>query len=209
MAEDKLKTDSNRKSLTPNSELMRRARDSLKGKWGLAIGVCLVNFLVAAGCNAIPFIGFVVGVLVNGPLVVGLALFSLNLSRGKDAKLEQLFDAFYDIANPLVAYLLVALFTLLWLLLLIVPGIIAALSYSMTFFIIADDKSISAQDAIKKSKQMMTGHKGKLFGLGMRFFGLGILCIFTLGIGFIWLIPYSQLTMAKFYDDLKANSKIV
>ena len=90
-------------------------------------------------------------------------------------------------------------------LLLIIPGIIAALSYSMTFYILADDNSIGAMDAIKKSKKMMDGYKWKYFCLGLRLLGWALLCVLTLGIGFLWLIPYAQVSVAKFYDDVKAN----
>jgi uncharacterized membrane protein len=100
---------------------------------------------------------------------------------------------------------LMLVFTLLWMLLLIIPGIIAAISYSLTFYIIADDDTIKPMEAIDKSKQMMDGYKWKYFFLALRFLGWALLCILTLGIGFLWLIPYVQVTFAKFYDDVKAN----
>ena len=134
---------------------------------------------------------------------MGAAIFSLSISRGKEGRLEQLFEGFNHFATALVTYLLLLLYVFLWMLLLIVPGIIAALGYSMTFYILADDPLIKPQDALKKSKSMMDGHKEKLFYLCLRFFLLAILCILTLGIGFLWLIPYVHVTMAKFYDDVK------
>jgi len=70
-------------------------------------------------------------------------------------------------------------------LLLIVPGIIAAISYSMTFFILVEDNSIGVNEARKKSVKMMDGYKWKYFRLGLRFFLLALLCILTLGIGFL------------------------
>ena len=76
----------------------------------------------------------------------------------------------------------------------------------MTFYILADDNTIGAMEAINLSKKMMYGYKWKFFGLILRFFGLALLCILTLGIGFLWLIPYINITIAKFYDDIKANS---
>lgn len=93
-------------------------------------------------------------------------------------------------------------------LLLVIPGIIAALSVSMTFYIIADDDSIGVLDAIKKSNEMMNDHKWKLFTLYLRFFGLGIVCLLTLGLGFLWLIPYMQVSVAKFYEDIKDNNDL-
>jgi uncharacterized membrane protein len=95
------------------------------------------------------------------------------------------------------------LFVILWTLLLIIPGIIAGLSYSMTFYILSDDRTLKPREALDKSKQMMDGYKMKLFKLALRFFLLALLCILTLGIGFLWLIPYANVTMANFYDDVR------
>jgi uncharacterized membrane protein len=90
---------------------------------------------------------------------------------------------------------------------LIIPGIIAALSYSMTFYILADDQEIKAEDALRKSKMMTEGYKLKLFYLGLRFLLLAFLCVLTLGIGFFFLIPFIHVTMAKFYDDIKGKNQ--
>ena len=77
------------------------------------------------------------------------------------------------------------------------------LAYSMTFFIIADEPEISAWDAMKKSKAMMEGNKGQLFLLSLSFIGWALLAILTFGIGLLWLIPYMQVSIAKFYDEVK------
>ena len=95
------------------------------------------------------------------------------------------------------------IFILLWSILLIIPGIIAAISYSMTFLIIAEDESIDAIEALKKSKEIMYGHKWKYFCLMLRFIGWALVCILTLGIGFIWLLPYVHVTIVKFYEDIQ------
>ncbi len=221
---------------TENVVLMQMARESLKGKWGLAIGTFVVYFLIIGMVQIIPIVGPVISLIISGPFALGLAIFSLSISRNQDAKLEQIFEGFNNFGTALGAYLLMILFILLWSLLLIIPGIIAAISYSMTFYILADDNSIGAMDALKKSKKMMDGYKWKYFCLVLRFLGwallfiltyfilaLGIgflwpeeekakawgnvICfILTLGIGFLWLIPYMQVSIAKFYDDIKDNS---
>lgn len=186
-----------------NAVLMRQARESLAGKWGLAIGTFAVYILINMVVGSFKGAGAIASLLVSGPLAVGLSLFALSISRNKEAKFEQIFEGFKKFKKALIAYVLVLVFVLLWSLLLVVPGIIAGLSYSQTFFILADDETISARDAIKKSKKMMYGYKWKFFCLGLRFIGWGLLCILTLGIGFLWLLPYSQVSMAKFYDALK------
>ena len=189
---------------TENLVLMRAARASLKGKWGLAIGTFLVYTVIMGSFGALQKVGFA-ALLVAGPLNLGAAFFSLSLSRGQEARLEQLFDGFRFFTNALITYLLTILYIFLWLLLLIIPGIIAALSYTMVFYILADNPELKPQEVLARSQQMMDGHKARLFYLCLRFFLLALACVLTLGIGFLWLIPYVHITMAKFYDDLKIN----
>ncbi len=194
-----------------NVTLMQSSRESLKGHWGLAIGTFLIYSLLTAGPGYVrpegsyfaP--GSILVLIIAGPLSLGAAFFALSISRGKEATIGQLFQGFNYFGNALVAYLLILLYVLLWSILLIVPGIIAALGYSMTFYILADDPTLKGQDAMKKSKAMMNGYKLKLFYLSLRFFLLALLCILTLGIGFLWLIPYFHVTMAKFYDDINGT----
>jgi len=196
---------------TENVVLMKMARESLTGKWGLAIGTFVVYILIIVGVQVIthyfPIAGLL-SVIIAGPMAVGLATFSLSISRNQDAKLEQIFQGFNYFGKALSTYLLMILFVILWMVLLIIPGIIAALSYSMAFYILADDNSIKPMEAIDKSKEMMEGYKWKYFCLCLRFTGWALLCILTLGIGFLWLMPYMQVSMAKFYDDVKANATI-
>lgn len=191
---------------TANAELMRSARESLKGKWGLAIAVSVTYCVLVAILQNIKNIGPIVSLLVSGPFAGGLAIFYLAIARGTEAKFEQLFDGFKLYATYLVAYLLMIIFIFLWSLLLIIPGIVAAISYSMIFFIIADNPSITASDALKRSKAMMNGNKGKYFGLMLRYLGWALLSILTAGIGIIWLVPYMQTAAAKFYDDIKGGN---
>lgn len=190
---------------TENVVLMKQAREALSGKWGLAIGTFVVCYLITGGIQFIPLAGIVGSLLIGGPMAVGVAIFSLSLSRNTDPRFEQIFDGFKKFGVALGAYILMGVFVVLWSLLLIIPGIIAVLSYSMTFYIIAEDDSIGSMEAIDKSKAMMEGYKLKLFYLWLRFFGWALLCLLTLGIGFLWLIPYMHVTMAKFYDDLKGE----
>jgi uncharacterized membrane protein len=189
-------------SMTENKVLMAQARDALRGKWGLAIGTLVVYMLIMIPIQFIPLIGWLVSLVIGGPFTVGVAVFSLALSRQQEAKLSQIFTGFDKFGVALGAYLLQAVFVMLWMLLLIVPGIIAAISYSQTYFIISQSDSIGPLEAITKSKNMMRGNKWKFFCLALRFIGWGLLCILSLGIGFLWLFPYIWVSLAKFYDDI-------
>lgn len=190
---------------TENYVLMEMARESLRGKWGIAVGTYLVYVIIVGILSEIPVIGTIGTILVSSPLLLGYVIFSLSISRNEDAKFNQLFDGFNNFGKAFVTGLLVGLFTMLWTLLLIIPGIIATYSYAMTFYILADDSSIGAMEAISRSKKMMDGNKWNLFCLGCRFIGWGLLCILTLGIGLLWLLPYIQISTAKFYDDIKLS----
>jgi uncharacterized membrane protein len=160
--------------------------------------------LSAAGFE---FINFIISLIIGGPFALGLVFFSLSILRNKNPKFEQLFSGFNYFSKAFVANLLVMIFTFLWMLLLIIPGIIKSLAYSMTFYIIADNKNIEPSEAIDKSINLMDGHKWELFGLWLWFCLLGILCIFTIGIGFLWLAPYVGVRLANFYENIKSSRR--
>ena len=191
-----------------NKELMAEARASLSGNWGLAVGTFLVYIIIVGTLQVIPVIGGVIGLFIAGPMAVGICIFTLSLSRDENARLEQIFEGFKNYGTVLGAYLLMVVFIFLWALLLIIPGIIAGLAYSQTFYILAEDDTIGSMDALRKSKEMMNGYKWKYFCLGLRFIGWALLCVLTVGIGFLWLSPYIQVSYAKFYEDLKKNQAV-
>lgn len=195
-------------STTANKTLMNQARESLKGKWGLAVGTTVLFGLMAVIVQAVPIIGPFIGVIIGGPLAVGFATFILSLTRNETAKSSQIFDGFNRFGVGLGAYLLQFLFVVLWTLLLIIPGIIAGISYSMTYYIIADDKSIGPLEAIAKSKAIMYGNKWKFACLSARFIGWSILCILSFGIGFLWLLPYIATSSARFYEEITKGTII-
>jgi uncharacterized membrane protein len=175
------------------------ARAQLKGGWLLAVGVCLIFGMI------ISISGFVVvgPFIIGGPLLFDLVGFFLNKARGQQAEIENLFDGFKRFVSSLLLYVFQSLFVCLWSLLFIVPGIIKSFSYSMAFYILRDNPETSAMDAITQSRKMMYGYKWRLFLLYFSFIGWCLLCLFTFGIGYLWLIPYVQQSVANFYEELK------
>jgi len=195
---------------TENYVLKERALKSLQGKWGLAIGVSLIYLLILGAFNTAPhYFGSIPTLIITGPMLFGYTLFNLAIARNQETSIDLLFKGFNRFGISLAAYLIMLLFVVLWMILLIIPGIIAALSYSMTFFIIADNQSIDAMDALKKSKDIMKGFKMKLFMLWLSFIGWAILSILTFGIGFLWLMPYAQVSLSNFYDDIKIHKVVI
>lgn len=196
-------------SSTSNRELMSDARHGLQGNWGLVIGVTVVvgaiNLALSLLAN-IPFVGLVFSLgslLITGALNLGLAIFWISMSRTGTGSMGQAFSGFERFGTAFLANLLIGIFVLLWMLLLIVPGIIAVYRYSQVWYVLADNPQMDAMDALRCSKQIMRGNKWKLFCLQWRFFGWGLLCLLTCGIGFLWLGPYMSMSAAKFYEDLK------
>lgn len=191
--------------MTNNTQIMSEARASLDGKWPLAIGTFLILLLIFMGAALIPYAGQVITILMAGPLAVGAAFFALNIVKDQAAKTDDLFFSFNNnLGNSILAYLLVLVFAFIGFILLIIPGIIVALALSQTWFILAENPSMDSYDAIIKSKNMMKGYKWQYFKIGLRLFGLGLLCLLTLGVGFLWLIPYQYVVYAKFYEEVKA-----
>ena len=150
--------------------------------------------------------------VVVGPLTVGLSYYLINIveTDSKGDQFELLIEGFKkSLATSIIANLLVMIFTFLWFLLFIIPGIIKSLAYSMTPYIIADNPDIEPMDAIDKSREMMHGNKMRLFFLYFSFIGWFLLSALTLGVGFIFLMPYIQTTVANFYVELRGSKKVL
>ena len=184
-----------------NAEIRASARKQLKGSWLEAVGVYLIYGILVTVANIIPVAGSFV---VAGPLVLGLMGYFSRKARGEEAQLENLFEGFKRFGAALILFVLQAVFLTLWMFL-IVPGIVKCFSYSMSYFILRDNPDMGANEAITASRKMMNGHKGELFGLYLSFIGWAILCLFSFGIGYLWLCPYMTLSLANFYEELKKN----
>src|SRR5574344_2680520 len=210
--------NSREKFIYDKSRIKRKAKKDLAGKWGTSVLTVLVYAIIvvaisglvywisqAAGLSkdATELLNSIVGILIDGTIAVGLVGYFMNIARGKDAKVNDLFSYTNLIGVVILTVILVAIFTTLWTLLLIVPGIIAAISYSQVMYIIIDDPKIDAMAAIKESKEIMNGHKMDYFVLQLSFIGWSILATITFGIGYLWLTPYMATTNANFYDSIK------
>ena len=189
--------------LTKNSELRSQALQSLQHKWMKSAGTVLVYFLLIGAVSMPPFLGYLLTFLVGFPLGWGITIVFLDSYRGEEIRVEGILDGFKDYGRILGTTFLVQLYTGLWTLLFIIPGIIKKYSYSMTNFILRDNPTLKYNEAIEKSMEMMNGNKMKLFLLHLSFIGWGILSVITLGIGFFFLMPYIASADAAFYEDLK------
>lgn len=185
--------------MNENILLMRKAKSQLSGNWLTAAIASLIYLAIMVIASSTTFLEL----LITGPLTFGYILYIACLADTRDNNLNLLFKGFERFLQTFIAGLLVSLATGVGFILLIVPGIIVSCGFSMTFFIMVDNPEISGIDAMTQSWEMMKGHKWDIFCLWLRFFGWILICILTLGIGYLWLQPYITLTTLNYYRKLR------
>lgn len=185
--------------------LKSMAKSQIKGNLGILFVISLLVGLITGAVGCIPLVGSVATVLLSAAFSLAMVNIYLNLTDGVKPEIGDLFSQIKNFWPAFKVTFLATVFTLLWSLLLYVPGIIKACSYSQAMYILAEDPTMGARDAINKSKEMMEGHKMEYFVLGLSFIGWAILGAFTFGILYIWLIPYMQTTYANFYKSLQTT----
>ena len=210
-----------------NSELRAQARERLEGQWGTFVLMTFLMLVIQTILQIPGYIGSLLEILspenvlaslsfsnisnilslLALPLSWGLTVSLLRNHREESVDLENLFDGFRGgrYTRVFCAIFLVNLFTFLWALLLIIPGIMKAFSYALTPYILLDEPELTAKQAIARSCEIMQGRRWKLFCLYLSFIGWGILCLLTFGIGFLWLVPYMNASIAAFYEDARAE----
>lgn len=211
------------------------ARRNLEGTWGISVGVALVaallgglivgtgsninfNFNEDTVCNLPPIFWTVllpmvslagllgiVSFILGGTVELGYAKFLLKQYDRKELQFSDLFSQFERFGTGFAQKFLRTLYTCLWALLLVIPGIVKGLSYAMTPFILEEHPEMTASEAIKASMKLMDGHKMDLFILGLTFLGWEILACLTMGIGFLFLNPYMNAAYAAFYRNISGQ----
>lgn len=210
-----------------NSEIRKEARSLMSGNWGSAVLLTLVYLIIVGGISfTVSFVGTIVEMQVNDygitsqilsfftnlfisfPLAFSLVLLYVGFVRGENRlSVGGIFKAFKSphYLNSIGVYFLMGLFTALWTMLFIIPGIIKSLSYALAPYILADKPELSVNEAIDESMAMMDGHKADLFLIQLGYAALAILSLLALGIPLLWLDPYYKVVYAKFYEEVKAE----
>ena len=159
--------------------------------------------VLSTAASAIGIVGVLVSIFLTNAATVGCTHYFIKNTDSKPS----FADAFYGFKvkyfRNIGTLLLVNIKTVLWSLLFVIPGIIKTYEYAIIPYILADDPEISSKDAFKKARQMMKGNKWRLFKLNLSFIGWGILCVLTLGVGTLFLMPYVNAAAAEFYVELK------
>ena len=217
------------------STLKRRALNNLEGNWGLSVGVAFLAALLGGislsgsfnvnideevlwrlpqfVVNLLTLYASVMSLLglaqfiIGGTINLGYTQYLLDQHDRRELDFHVLFSQFHRFGVGFLQFFLRNLYIALWSLLFIIPGIVKTYSYAMTPYILADHPDMTANEAITASRQLMDGHKGELFWLRLTFIGWSILCVFTLGIGSLFLNPYVNAAEAAFYRQLTGSNR--
>lgn len=182
--------------------IQNAARGSISGFAGAAMLGTLIITAISGAASSL----YGLSLLVTGPLNVGYVLFCMKIMDNRQADYNRLFAPFSSMdtfVQTLIAGLLQSIIICVGLILLIVPGIIAALGLSMTYIIMAEDDKVDGVDALKMSWDMMKGHKWDFFCLCCRFIGWLLLSLLTLGILALWVNPWMEMSYINFYRKIK------
>lgn len=215
------------------SSIKKTAKSRLSGNWGKAIltlvvfGVLqgLIYMLLNGPVNyhytgslfldmdqqdlipgGIQTVIEIITAILNTLLGYGLLVYFLKLIRAEEKSISDIFFYFksgHQFIRGIIVGFLVTLFTVLWTLLLIIPGIIKSIAYSQVGYILKDFPEMNALDAITLSRRMMDGYKWKFFLLGLSFIGWGLLVIITFGLALFYVAPYFYTSQAQFYAEVK------
>ena len=195
------------------AELKRRAKAQLGGKifgsvWLYAVLAVLIYNALVRVIGAVPTVGVVISLLLGGPLAYGIDSIFLKQARdGEPMQIGDLFKGFSeDFSGLFLLGLMQTIFIVLWSLLLVVPGIVASLAYSMSYYIKKDHPEYDWRTCMNASKQMMNGHKMELFVLNLSFIGWYIVGAICLGVGSLWVDAYRHAAVAQFYQCLSAQN---
>lgn len=196
------------------AELKAAAKAQIKGKIGILFVITLiigvVSGIASAVLSLIPVVGsLAASIIVTPAFALSTVRIYLNLFKGKDPEAIDAFSGFDDFWSAFKVTFFVGLFTFLWSLLFVIPGIIKGISYSMATYILAENKGKAALECINESKAMTEGHKMELFVLSLSFIGWFLLCMITFGIATIWVVPYMNATFANAYLSLKPAASVV
>lgn len=155
----------------------------------------------SSGANVIGSVLRLVIAMMSAVLGTGFTGYCLRVSRGEAAGIGNIFDVFGIFFKVIWLQIVTSFFVILWSLLLVIPGIVAAYRYSMAVYVLLDNPELSVMECIRRSKEITMGHKGELFVLNLSFIGWNLLTVIIPFVG-IFAAPYQQITIANYYNAL-------
>ena len=185
-----------------NPEIRKDVQTHMAGNWTNMVVISLVFCLIATFTRC----SFPLVLFVYCPLALGFVMTMMHFVRGtKSVSVEDIFSAFNAkfYWKSMGLGILVWVYTFLWSLLFLVPGVVKAYSYFLAPYILADNPELTAEEAICRSMRLMDGHKMQIFLMSLGYLCLATLSSLLLFIPMLWLVPYYQVAYVKFYEEVK------
>lgn len=192
-------------------EIKNYAKEKLSGNlgsiWKMLIIALGISLAAGAVCSILfnsmdaDFLDSLLGILMM-PLGIGTTAFFVSLIESTDFEAKDLFKYYHDFVKIIGVTVLMGIVVMLGYICFVIPGIILTFSYSLVPIILIKKPELGIVETLKYSREKMQGHKLDAFVLGLSFIGWAILGTLTLGILYIWLFPYMQLTFTKFYLNI-------
>ena len=145
--------------------------------------------------------------LLLGPVGYGVAYACLKASRGDKLEIKDIFAAFQNYWNAVLASLLVTVIVVIGFILIIVPGFIFLCKLAFTPYLVVDRK-MEVIEAVKASWKMTNGHGWKVFLIGLLGILIGIAGLICLGVGIIIAGMWIMLALASLYHAVSTSGKI-
>jgi uncharacterized membrane protein len=191
-----------------NHEIRKEAQALLQGNWSNIVLISLVFGIIALFTSY----NFPLVLFVYCPLALGFVITMMHfVRRTKIVSVEDIFSAFNAqfYWKSMGLGILVWIYTFLWSLLFLVPGVIKGCAYFLAPYILVDNPELTADEAICRSMRMMDGHKMQLFLMSLGYFFLVLLSSLLLFIPLIWLIPYYTTAYVQFYEEVKRGGVLL
>ncbi len=207
-----------------NGLLKEDAKSKLSGNWFKAAIITFIIWVLTDAFTQEAVVSFgssgtttvnstnglftIISLIVAGPLAIGAVYFYMKIESGEEGNINLLFDGFQDFKRGLIFHIVSTIFIILWALLFIIPGFIAAIRYSMGYYLMVENPDMQPMDALRESSELMRGHKMDFLMFSLSFVGWFILSVITLGIGFLMLVPYYQMAKLNFYRKITGDERI-
>lgn len=147
-----------------------------------------------------------IATFIMAPISIGYTFYILNFVRGKKFSIDDIFSKMKYILPIWAVIFIVSILVSIGSVLLIIPGIIISLMFAMMEYVMADGE-YNVTETLKKSKELMKGHKWDFFVFNLSFIGWILLGIITFGIAFIYITPYITVSKALYYEELKKKQQ--
>ena len=192
------------------TELKSQAKNILSANYWSLVGATALVMAIFAAVSSVPVIGGVALYFLI-PISFGLTLYILGLVDGGRPSITDIFTNAFDgryYLRRIGGYAWMMLFTFLWSLLFVIPGIVKAYSYALTPYILAKYPEVQAKEALKHSMRIMDGKKAELFVLQLSFIGWALLSGITFGLlGIFFVLPYMLITETLWFKRTMENAE--